>query len=147
MKYILIALVLVVSASAFSTITTAPKDSLETVSIESSIKWHSGTKLSEIMSLSESSDKLIYVDVSTTWCGYCKKMKRETYTNESVASYLNDNYIAMKVDAEKGEGSTIARKYGVSGYPTQLILDSNGKLIKKHAGYMKVSGLQKFINK
>ena len=47
--------------------------------------------------------KKIYVDIYTDWCGYCKKMDRETFTDPGVIKYLNDNFYAVKFDAEQKE--------------------------------------------
>lgn len=100
--------------------------------------------LSNILSQATTEEKLVFVDVSTSWCHYCKKMKAGTYSNGDVEAYFNKNYVNVMFDAEKGEGRAIAKKYGVRGYPTQLILDSNGKLLKKNAGYLKPDQLLKF---
>lgn len=44
--------------------------------------------------------KLYFVDFYTSWCGWCKKMDRETFTNPVVAKILNTYYIPVKFDAE-----------------------------------------------
>ena len=52
---------------------------------------------------SKTNAKLYFVDFYTSWCGWCKKMDRETFTNPVVAKILNTYYIPVKFDAE---GST-----------------------------------------
>lgn len=47
-----------------------------------------------------SNAKLFFVDFYTSWCGWCKKMDRETFTNPTVAKILNTYYIPVKFDAE-----------------------------------------------
>ncbi|UEG50070.1 DUF255 domain-containing protein [Ferruginibacter lapsinanis] len=44
--------------------------------------------------------KPILVDLYTDWCGWCKVMDRETYQNEAVANYINQNYYPVKLNAE-----------------------------------------------
>lgn len=51
-----------------------------------------------------------------------------------MADYFNKNFVAFKVDCEKGEGPGIAKQYGVSGYPTLLFLDTDGNLVNKIVG-------------
>jgi thioredoxin-related protein len=49
---------------------------------------------------SKSNTKLYFVDFYTSWCGWCKKMDRETFTDPTVALILNKYYIPVKFDAE-----------------------------------------------
>ena len=80
--------------------------------------------------------KLVFVDIYTTWCGPCKLMDRTTFKDKEVRNLLSESVVAFKIDAEKGEGINIARKYKVTGYPCFLILDSEGKLVSKYLGFI-----------
>ena len=100
--------------------------------------------LEEVLKIATEQNKHVFVDVSTSWCGWCKKMKANTYTNPSVIAHLNKKYINVSIDAEKGDGPMVAKKYRVKGYPTQLILDENGVMLSKNVGYMNPEELLKF---
>ena len=50
----------------------------------------------------------------------------------------------MSIDVEKGEGVKLAKKWGVTGLPTLIILDQNGKVIDSHVGYVDGNGLMEF---
>ncbi len=78
--------------------------------------------------------KLIFVDAYTTWCGPCKKMARDIFPQKSVGDFYNQNFVNVKLDMEKGEGPTFARKYGVRAYPTLLFIDGEGELIHLSKG-------------
>ena len=57
--------------------------------------------------------KPIIVDVYTSWCGWCKVMDKETYSNDQVAAYINEKYYAVKLDAEVKEPLVWnGKKYG-----------------------------------
>lgn len=99
------------------------------------IKFFAGT-WEEVLKQAKETNKPIMVDVSTSWCGYCKKMKRYTFTDKAVAAYYNENFINIEVDAEKGDGLAIAQKYQVNSYPTIIYFDKNEKLILFAEGYM-----------
>ncbi|NNJ54810.1 MAG: thioredoxin family protein [Bacteroidia bacterium] len=98
-------------------------------------------------SLEEAKDnnKYVFLDISTSWCGYCKKMKSKTYTSKEVGDFMNGKYISISIDAEKGNGPEIAKKYKVKAYPTQVILDGEGKVVAKNVGYLNPKGLLKFV--
>src|SRR5687767_13838353 len=54
-------------------------------------------------------NKLVLVDVYTDWCGWCKKLDKDTYSDPSVISFLNSGFVCLKVDAEDGgEGEALA---------------------------------------
>lgn len=55
----------------------------------------------------------VLVDVYTDWCGWCKVMDRETYSNNQVATYINEKYYAVKFNAEmKDSIEWQGKKYG-----------------------------------
>jgi thiol-disulfide isomerase/thioredoxin len=70
--------------------------------------------------------KPVFIDCFTTWCGPCKWMSANIFTDENVAKYYNENYICLKIDMEKGEGIDIAKNYTIRAYPTLLYLDEKG---------------------
>lgn len=96
-------------------------------------------------------NKPFFVDVYTTWCGPCKSMTRNTFSASSVGRYANSNFMAYKIDAEKGEGPTIARKYKVRAYPTILFFDARGNLTGRSVGYQNANAftntMRKYVNK
>ncbi|MEL6592072.1 MAG: DUF255 domain-containing protein, partial [Bacteroidota bacterium] len=51
--------------------------------------------------------KKILIDMYTDWCGWCKRMDATTYADPAVVKYINDNYHAVKFDAESKEAVTI----------------------------------------
>lgn len=83
----------------------------------------------------KSSDKLIFIDVHTSWCGPCKEMAKTTFQSDEVGDVFNKKFINLKIDAEKdADGPSISKKYGVSAYPTLLFINGDGKLVKKLVG-------------
>ncbi len=50
--------------------------------------------------------KGMFVDMYTSWCGWCKKMDSSTFQDKEVINYLNDNFYAVKFDAEQKETIT-----------------------------------------
>jgi thiol-disulfide isomerase/thioredoxin len=79
-------------------------------------------------------DKLIFVDAYTKWCGPCKMMAKNIFTQQKVGEFFNANFINIKLDMEEEDGVAFGHKYPVSAYPTLLFIDGDGKLIKKVVG-------------
>ncbi|WP_316819184.1 thioredoxin family protein [Pedobacter nyackensis] len=88
----------------------------------------------QLLEEARAKDKMIFIDVYTDWCGPCKYMDKSVFTEQLVAEKYNALFLNYKVDAEKGEGIDIAKKFGVNAYPTFLFLNSSGYLIHKVVG-------------
>ena len=79
-------------------------------------------------------NKLIFMDAYTTWCGPCKWMSKNVFTDASVGSYFNEKFVNVKINMEQGEGIALAKKYDVVAYPTLLFIDGNGDLMHLSTG-------------
>ena len=87
--------------------------------------------------------KVVMLDVYTDWCGWCKKLDRETYGDVRVAAALK-NVISIRVNAEKG-GESVAAKYGVRGFPTVLFLSASGDVVRKVEGYVDADEMLRIV--
>lgn len=83
--------------------------------------------------------KLIFVDLYYTGCMPCARMEKEVFPDPKVATMLKDNFIIFKSDIMKEEfGKKLCMKYGVTGYPTYLFLNGDGKTIETNIGFRDV---------
>jgi thioredoxin-related protein len=130
---ILLALVLAVS-TAFH----AEKEEVD------EIQW---LTLEEAFVRNQKEPRRIFVDVYTDWCGWCKRMDKDTFGNKQVAQYVNEKYYAVKLNAESdrrfslGQAEMterqVARQFGVSGYPTVVFIYEDFRTIEAVPGYHK----------
>lgn len=90
----------------------------------------------EMLEKAKHSNKPIFVDVYTSWCGPCKRMSKEIFILSEVGKVYNVNFICYGIDAEKGDGIEIAKKYEVMSYPTYLFIKPDGSLFSRSAGFM-----------
>lgn len=78
--------------------------------------------------------KLVFLDAYTTWCGPCKWMSKNVFTDDAVGAYYNSNFVNAKMDMEKGEGLDIAEKYGINVYPSLLWINGDGEVVHRVCG-------------
>jgi len=89
----------------------------------------------EVLQKAQQTNKPIFVDVYTSWCGPCRMMSQNIFPLAEVGKVYNANFICYQVDAEKGDGIEIAKKYGVRAFPTYLFLKFDGVIFSRASGY------------
>ena len=70
------------------------------ISAQEKIKWVS---VSDLENLQKEEPRKVLIDVYTKWCGPCKMMMAQTFTDKEVINYINKNFYAVKFDAEGNE--------------------------------------------
>lgn len=81
----------------------------------------------------KSQQKPVMIDFYTDWCGWCKKLDSDTYSDPKVRA-VAEKFVCVKIDAEKE--SALTSKYGVQGFPTIIFLSKDGNVISKITGYL-----------
>lgn len=81
-------------------------------------------------------NKLIFLDAYASWCGPCKLLKKNTFSDKEAGEYFNKNFINVAIDMEKGDGPALSEKYPVNAYPTLIIINAEGKSITYTQGYI-----------
>jgi thiol:disulfide interchange protein len=97
----------------------------------------------EALSKAYAEQKVVMVDLYTDWCGWCKKMDRETFMDARVARATR-GMVAIRVNAEKG-GEEVARKFQVDGFPVVLFLDGKGREVHRIRGFVDADELLKVV--
>ena len=99
-----------------------------------SVPFLQGRPFAEMLKKARAEKKGVMVDVYATWCGPCKLMDRTTFSDRTVGDWAKKNVVAVKVDAERGEGRRIAQRYMVGSFPTVLFLDAAGNELDRVLG-------------
>lgn len=126
------------------------------VSHAQEVKWLSWNEAAQLAT-TDTNPKKIFIDVYTDWCGWCKKMDKDTFQNAEVAAYMAENFYMVKLDGEGKEpiefkGKTYkfipsgrkgyhefaaALMQGRMSYPTTIFLDEGMNMLSPVPGYQK----------
>lgn len=114
----------------------------------------------------ERNPKKFIVDVYTNWCGWCKRMDATTFSDPVIIKYINENFHAVKLNAERtdtvrlghqvfinekkrGKRSphqlAVALLNGKMSYPTMVYLDENVDMLQPLSGYFDAKGIEPIL--
>ena len=96
------------------------------------LNWYKGS-LEDAFALS--GDKIIMIDFYTDWCAPCKLLDSDTFTNEEVIQYVDNNFIPIKINAESEYGMPLYEKFKGTGYPMIIFLDKEKNEIDRFYGF------------
>ncbi len=83
----------------------------------------------------EEEGKLIFMDMSASWCGPCRALEQNVFSDKEVGEFMDSNFICVKMDVDTEQGQILAAEYDVSSIPAMLILDSQMNLLGRTVGY------------
>ncbi len=130
--------------------------------VKNKVGWYT---FEEAVELATVNPKKIFIDIYTDWCGFCKRMDSETFSNADVAMYLNENFYPVKFNSEtkdtiyfqghmfvnEGEGRrsahqlSIALLQGKMSYPSIVYLNEDLELLTAVPGFMTPSGIEPIL--
>ena len=112
--------------------------------------------------------KMVFIDVYTDWCGWCKRMDQSTFANPVIAKYMNEHFYAVKFDAERQDTLTFQGKQfvgmmrpdgrkgshqlayallkGKMSYPSYVIMNEEMKIIQVIGGYLDAKNFEPMIH-
>jgi thioredoxin-related protein len=105
------------------------------------------TNINAVLDSAKKQNKLVFLNLWATWCGWCTNMKKNVFTQKTVGEYFNKNFVSITLNGEKGEGRKLRDKYGITAYPALVFLHPNGQLIGGSLGYTKGPALIELAKK
>jgi thioredoxin-related protein len=148
-------------------------DATDPAPLTSEVTWH---RFDDAIVAAKASGKHIMVDVYTDWCGWCKKLDKETYTDAAVLKVLSESYVSAKIKGDdahrrlkvrsqptQDEGRTLLQilptdspqisekdftrnQLRVTGFPTILFFAADGRMITKLSGFQKADAFANILN-
>ena|SRR5690349_19215776 len=103
------------------------------------------TDLSKAQAQAKAENKMVLMDFNgSDWCAPCKALRKDVFSSPEFVDYAKKNLVLVDVDfpkhkelpkAQQEANDALAKKFDVEGYPTVIVLDSDGKQLKKSVGY------------
>ena len=129
---------------------------------EEEIKWLS---FEDAVEANEKEPRKFIVDVYTNWCGWCKRMDVTTFSDPVIIKYINENFHAVKLNAERTDTVVLGQQVfvnkggrkrsphdlavallnGKMSYPTLVYLDENVDMLQPMAGYVDAKSIEPIL--
>ena len=98
--------------------------------------------------------KLLFLNFTgSDWCGWCIKLDKDIFSQQEFKNFAHDNLVLVELDfprrkslpvEEKKQNVQLAQQYEVLGFPTIVVLNSNGQKVWQFDGYFS-GGAEAFI--
>ena len=105
-----------------------------------------GDNYKDALAAAAKDNKKVLLDFTgSDWCGWCIRLKKETFDQPAFKEYADKNLVLVEVDfpqgktlpaAVKAQNDGLQEKYQVQGFPTLVLLSPDGKVIKQQSGYI-----------
>ncbi len=125
---------------------------IQLTAVSQPIEWVS---LEEAQTKAPQQGKKVMIYAEAEWCGYCKKMNQEVFPQESVADSLQKYFLPVRIDIESNRKTVLngeelseqmlAQKFRVTGTPTMIFLDSEGKVLGTQPGFLRAEVFDKLL--
>lgn len=108
-----------------------------------SINFEQTKEWKKIVKKAKKEKKLIFVDCYTSWCGPCKMLAKDVFTQDAVADYFNQTFVNAKFDMEKDvDGVILKDRFGIKAFPTLVFVDpATQQVVHKMVGAGKADWL------
>lgn len=89
--------------------------------------------------------KLVLIDIYADWCAQCKELDEKTWPDPAVQAWIAKNAIAIRIDTD-ARRKDLAPVLKIQSYPTVILLDGDGREVRRILGFHKPEGMLGFLN-
>ena len=105
-----------------------------------------GDNYQQALSTAAKENKKVLLDFTgSDWCGWCIKLKKETFDQPQFKDFADKNLVLVEVDFPQGkslspeikkQNDSLQEQFHVKGFPTIVLLNAQGKILKQNSGYL-----------
>lgn len=99
---------------------------------EPGIQWR--TWSDDLLEEARGEGRFLLLDLTASWCAFCKKMKTVTYRDRGVEAVVREHYIPVRIDDE--DDPALAARYADYGRPASVVLDADGRELIRRRGFL-----------
>jgi thiol:disulfide interchange protein len=98
---------------------------------ESKVNWL--YNMDDALSRAQSENKPIMIDFYADWCAPCKRLDSDTYSDDALSAFLNENFVCLKINVDKNR--TLASNYKIVSIPAIVFVSLGGMEIGRWVGF------------
>lgn len=88
--------------------------------------------------------KLVLVDTYADWCAQCKELDEKTWPDPAIQAWIKDKAVAVRINTDK-DRKDLRERLGVRSYPTVLVLDAEGRILRTTLGFQPPAEMLRFL--
>jgi thiol:disulfide interchange protein len=83
--------------------------------------------LEQALEVAKNTNKMVLADMSAIWCPSCRKLDQQVFSDEDVKKQIKQSFVYARVEYDSPAGESFMQQYKVSGFPTLLVLNAEGR--------------------
>jgi len=116
-----------------------------TAAVEAGPKAWMEQDLEGALKKAKAEHKLVLVDIYAEWCAQCKELDEKTWPDAEVKDWIARNAIAIRIDTDKRRPD-LAKRLEIRSYPSVILLDEDGREVRRSLGFQKPETMLKFLS-
>jgi thiol:disulfide interchange protein DsbD len=120
-----------------------PRGSAGVVAKEDHAGWLE-QDLEGALARAKAEQKLVLVDIYAEWCAQCRELDEKTWPEAGVKQWLTQNAVPIRIDTD-ARRKDLAEKLQIRSYPTVLLLDAEGRELRRILGFQKPETMKAWL--
>ncbi len=105
-----------------------------------------GKEFEQALAQAKAQKKLVLLDTYAVWCAQCKELDEKTWPDPAVVSWIKDHAVPVRINADK-DRPDLAKAYAIRSFPTVILMDADGREIRRSLGFQKPADMLAWLNK